>query len=163
MKRSAFAFAVVIATALTGGVFAKGETTQIRISSRNHLAGVVITNPKTLKKFNVWAGRGTQVNGIEQITGFIIDWASGIVVEKPDQLERYEASFYIGNNDLVYGVDYELDPATNRGYVYLPGKDDHRYRRNTLSIFRNLEGYWFHASHEWEEVVNARLVGISRQ
>ena len=53
---------------------------------------------------------------------------------------------------LVYVVSYSLDTSTGRGYVYLPGKKDERYRLNVSTIFRGVEGSWFRASVEWDSI-----------
>jgi|SRR5437016_7770402 len=41
---------------------------------------------------------------------------------------------------------HACDPATERGYVYLPGKGDKFYESNTFLIFRGKEGNWLSAT-----------------
>lgn len=136
-------------------VFAKGITTRITITGAELRNPIEITDPESLKNFNVWSGPGTFVNDVEGNEGFIVDWASGAVAERPSGLREFEVSFYVRyanrpfgeqSDQLAYVVLYSVDPATGRGYVYLPGKGDERYRLNTKAIYRGREGNWFHAT-----------------
>ena len=47
---------------------------------------------------------------------------------------------------------HACDPATERGYVYLPGKGDKFYESNTFLIFRGIEGNWLSATGSWTEI-----------
>src|SRR3989442_1262068 len=119
---------VVLGTAL----LAKGITAKITIRDTRLTTSIAITDPNILNEFNVWAGPGTFVNRVEQTQGFIIDWSSGIVAERPSGLRRYEVSFYVGSSNPVdeqpaYVVFYENDPSSGQGFVYLPGRSDARY------------------------------------
>ena len=49
-------------------------------------------------------------------------------------------TIYRATEELVYVVLYEHDPASRRGFVYLPGRSDHYYWRNVRTILRDLEG-----------------------
>jgi len=49
-------------------------------------------------------------------------------------------------------VFYEYDPATERGYVYLPGRKDEWYQLNVSTIFHGVEGKWFRAWSVWDNV-----------
>lgn len=64
-----------------------------------------------------------------------------------------EPSGEIVREKAIYVVLYEIDPATGKGYVYLPGggKDDWA-AVNTGTIYRGVEGNWFHATREWDSV-----------
>jgi hypothetical protein len=160
--------AVGIALGLSVVVSAKGETTKITISGTSLAKPIEISDVNTVRAFQVWTGPGTRVcvggrgNCIEGTEGFIIDWPSGVVAQKPSGLQHYEVSFYVtdgrgasqsGPEHLAYVVSYEYDPRTSQGYVYLPGKDDERYALNSASIYRGREGNWFHASRAWQDAV----------
>ena len=94
------------------------------------------------------------MNGVEQSGGFIIRWSEGMSSNRPAGLEKYELAFYVEDIGLAYVVDYELDPVSAQGFVYLPGPDDSRYTGNAKSILRGgFEGNWFHASPEWQKLV----------
>jgi hypothetical protein len=102
----------------------------------------------------VWSGAGTfrRLGGgdpIEATDGFIVDWSSGVVADRPKGLPRYEVAFYTGpSTGPVYVVYYAPDPSSDRGYVYLPGKGEELYASNTKSILRGhgFEGHWLYAT-----------------
>jgi len=115
-----------------------------------------ITDPKTLANFNVWTGPGTSWSGTSPrnwVDTFIIDWSQG-GRQRPKGLQRYEVAFYakLPNERLIYVVFYEYDPATQHGYVYLPGRTDEWYRLNVSTIIHGVEGRWFRASSDWDSV-----------
>jgi hypothetical protein len=150
-------------------LLAKGPTSRIVLAGAGLPHPVEITDPALLKDFQVWSGPGTvscvQEKCVEGTTGFIIDWSSGPVSDRPAGLPRYEVSFYATDRRaphaerLVYVVSYEYDASSSRGYVYLPGKDDPQYALNTRSIHRGREGKWFRATAAWDEVVRGVLGG----
>jgi len=151
-----FCLLVVSATVL---LFAKGPTTKITITGVDLNSPVEIRDPDVLKHFNVWSGPGTFTNDVEGTDGFIIDWASGAVPERPDGLHTFEVSFYVRyanrsvseqRDQLAYIVSYAVDPTTGQGYVYLPGQSDTSYRLNTRAIYRGREGNWFRANAAWQ-------------
>jgi hypothetical protein len=161
---AAAAFSLLIVFSAPSHLFAKGITTKITITSPELKSPIEISDPEILKHFNVWAGWGTFVNGVENNEGFIIDWAAGVVDERPSGLRNYEVSFYVRypnrpfneqTDQLVYVVLYETDPATGQGYVYLPGKADERFRLNTKAILRGREGNWFRATAAWQNAIRA--------
>jgi hypothetical protein len=132
-------------------------------------APIEITEPG-VEYFNVWAGPGVFVNGEEQTEGFIIDWPKGIVKQPPAGLERYRVSFYNGCTagqwgcrtpdtlSLVYVVLYDYDPATEQGFVYLPGRDDEWFRFNrTMWHGHGFEGNWLRGRPEWDSYVAPRI------
>jgi len=156
----AAAFTLLIVSSATPLLFAKGITTKIRITGAELQRPIEISNPDILRTFNVWAGPGTFANGVEGNEGFIIDWASGSVRERPRGLRHYEVEFYVRyanrplneqSDQLAYVVSYETDPATGQSYVYLPGKTDEPYRLNTKAIYRGCEGNWFRATAAWQD------------
>jgi hypothetical protein len=162
MRRAISAsFGVLIVFSATLLVLAKGTTTKITITGADLQSPIEISDPEVLKDFNVWSGPGTFVNGVEGKEGFIVDWASGAVTERPTGLRDFELSFYVRyanrpfgeqTDQLAYIVLYSVDPATGQGYVYLPGNADERYRLNTKTIYRGREGNWFRATPAWQSV-----------
>jgi hypothetical protein len=157
--------AMSVALAVSPSLSAKGETTRITISGGDLSSPIAITDPAILRQFQVWSGAGTFhgrggiSNSVEATEGFIVDWPSGVVTDRPDGLQRYEVAFYAGGPLPVYTIFYELDAVTDRGYVYLPGKADELYTVNTSAIFRGhgFEGHWLRATLAWQQVV-ARLL-----
>jgi hypothetical protein len=110
-------------------VFAKADISKITIRGADLKTTIEITDPKTLARFNVWAGPGTSWGGGKSppawVNTFIIDW-SQIVAKHAKGLQRYQVSCYakLPNERLIYVVFYEFDPVTQRGYIYLPGRTD---------------------------------------
>ena len=134
-------------------VLAKGPTLKITIKGANLASPVEITDERILQKFLVWAGTGVSINNAPQTGGFIVDWKKGLVAAPQVTLPRYEVSFHVmhrGPSDYV--VYYAYDPATGRGYVYLPGKGEKFYESNTFLIFRGIEGNWLSATGSWTEI-----------
>ena len=157
-----------LALAVSTALSAKGLTSKITIAGHNLPSPVEITDANIVKQFQVWSGPGTTVcvggrgNCIEGTEGFIVDWSSGAVVQKPSGLQHYEVSFYAidarvpgqpGPEHLAYVVSYEYDAAASQGYVYLPGQGEQWYPLNSASIYRGREGKWFHATHAWQDAV----------
>lgn len=164
----AAAFSLLVILSATPLVFAKGPTTKITITSADLQSPIEIRDREILKNFHVWAGPGTFVNGVEGNEGFIIDWASGAVMERPSGLRKYEVSFYVRyanrpfdeqTDQLAYVVSYAVDPGTGQGYVYLPGKADEPYRLNTKAIYRGREGNWFRATAAWQSAFGKFVYG----
>lgn len=167
----ACAFSLVVLLAAAASLSAKGATTKIIINGTDLAAPIEIADPTILRPFDVWAGPGTMscIRGVcaEGAEGFIIDWAAGVIAQRPTGLRRYTVSFYteqqgLGNagggmpvEEPSYVVLYEYDPAAQRGYVYLPGKDDQLYQMNVKAIFRQREGNWFLATGAWQELAGA--------
>ena len=159
----------LLAVLLIASLDAKGPT--IRIEIRDLVSGAVsqMTERAVLNQFQVWDGPGTYSGPPGQTTegteGFIVDWRSGPISERPAQLRRYELRFYAGPRQgkvppldppekLAYVVLYENDPSTGQGYVYLPGSSDEHFRLNVASIHRQgLNGKWFRASSAWQKAV----------
>jgi len=160
MKRmSSAAFCLLVVFSVTAVVCAKGTTTKITITGGGLQSPVEIKDPQVLKDFNVWSGSGTFANDVEGTEGFIIDWTSGAVRDRPNGLRTFELSFYVRyanrpfsaqTDHLAYIVSYAVDPATGQGYVYWPGKSDEPYRLNTTAVYRGREGNWFRANAAWQ-------------
>lgn len=153
------AFGLLVVFSATAIVFAKGETTRITITGAGLQGPVEISDPRVLKNFNVWSGPGTFAGDVESTEGFIVDWASGVVTNRPSGLRTFALSFYVRyanrpfseqTDQLAYIVSYAVDPATGDGYVYLPGRSDEPYRLNTRAIYRGREGNWFRANAAWQ-------------
>ncbi|MGH9371635.1 MAG: hypothetical protein ACRD15_08910 [Vicinamibacterales bacterium] len=160
MKRVISAsFCLLIVFSVTIVVFAKGTTTKITITGAELQEPIEISDPEVLKNFNVWSGPGTFANGVEGTEGCIVDWPSGAVTDRPNELRTFQLSFYVRyanrpfseqTDQLAYIVSYAVDPATGQGYVYLPGRSDEPYRLNTKAIYRGREGNWFRANAAWQ-------------
>lgn len=130
---------------------AKGDTVRITISGGDLASPVEINDPAVASRFEVWTGPGSSSN---EAQGLNVDWSRG-VLEPPKGLQIYEVSFITTRRDAgPYVVRYAIDPATNQGYVYLPGKADSGYRENVRLILRNIEGNWFRAWSEWEKLAH---------
>jgi len=160
----AVGFFLLTMSLLSPSLSAKGDMVKISIRGGGLTAPIEITNPK-INAFNVWAGPGVVVNGAEQREGFIIEWPKGAVAHLPAGLQRYEVSFYEGREagepSLVYVVDYACDPLTGKGFVYLPGRGDERFRFNrTMWHGQGLEGNWFRATDAWDAFVRPLIAPI---
>lgn len=148
MRRTFTSLFVLLATALISApLSAKGPTLKITIRGDDLPKPIDITDPNVLAPFNIWTSSNEH-------RGLIVDWPQGVVSERPKGLRRYEVFFYANHHaaGLDYVVFYEYDPATKRGYVYVPGESDQWYRLNVFSIYRGNEGQWFHAWSEWDSI-----------
>ena len=142
----AFVVTLIASTALS----AKSPTSKITIMGPGLREVLEVTDLKALDKWNVWGG------------GFI-NRPEGVVAETPAAIgSSYEVSFYITlqNDQLkkVYVVFYYPDPATQGGYIYLPGKADQQYRLNTTAILRDgYDGNWLRATESWNQFIRPLL------
>jgi hypothetical protein len=154
--RETFAALTAIAALMISPIqlSAKGDTVRITITGGDLKVPIEITDPKVASRFQVWVGPGTSSN---EAQGLNIDWSQG-VVEPPKGLQIYEVSFMTTRrNPGTYLVRYAIDPSTNHGYVYLPGKADAGYGENVSLIYRRVEGNWFRAWSEWEKLAHPRI------
>src|SRR5882672_6040524 len=121
MMRKLGVLVAFLSLAIPVRVFAKAEISKITIRGAHLKAPIEITDPKTLANFDVWTGPGTSGTNPKDGDKFVIEWSQG-ATERPKGLQRYEVSFYakLPNERLVYVVLYEYEPATKRGYIYLP-------------------------------------------
>jgi hypothetical protein len=163
MKRLLSVSVTFLLLVIPAQVFAKGETVKITIKGADLKTPIEITDPKVLTEFQVWSGPGTSSSAPgfnPNAPGFIVDWSQA-VAEPPKGLQRYEVSFYakIPNERLIYVVFYAYDPATEHGYIYLPGGTDEWYRLNVSTIFHGVEGKWFRAWSVWESVARPLIAG----
>jgi hypothetical protein len=145
---------------------AEMDTVKIIIAGGDLSARIEITDPAVLAECKVGAGPGHTLwwnsrEGVPIIVdhGFIVDWKRGEVAP-PQGLKTYKISFVTTRHDPgTYVVRYAIDPSTNQGYVYLPGKGDPGYQDDVWLILRGVEGNWFHAWSEWETVANPLSAG----
>jgi hypothetical protein len=144
-------------------LFAKGDISKISIAGPDLKTPIEITEFRDFMGvgYTPWAGPGVRVNRKTQTVGFIIDDWSQPVTERPKGLQRYKVSFYakFPDEQLVYVVFYEYDPATEHGYIYLPGRGDEWYGLNLGTIARGVEGHWFHARTAWNSVARRFIAG----
>jgi hypothetical protein len=163
------ALILVVAAAVIAApeLLAKNETTRITIAGGGLPAPIVITDPPTLKRFNVWNGPGTggTVQGVpwKAAEGFVIAGTTPIE-DRPAGLARYEVSFLVDRQDrngqnMAYVVFYEYDARSARGFVYFPGRNDSQWRTNVFLILREIEGHWYAASQEWKDTVTPLIKG----
>ena len=128
-------------------LLAKGNTIRITINGGNLAVPIEITDPGVAVRFHVWSGPGTSSN---EAQGLIVDWSRGVATP-PKNLPVYEISLLTTRPDhSTYRVSYVVDPSSDEGYVYLPGKADEGYQDNVWLIYRRIEGKWFHAWDEWK-------------
>jgi hypothetical protein len=113
---------------------------------------ITITDESILAGFNIWSGPGNY----PIVRDGSVLWSKGYVSERPKRLPRYEVSFYgtFPDERVMYVVMYEYDPAARKGYLYLPGPGEPWYEVNVRSIYRNVEGHWFHVSPEFDRALN---------
>ncbi len=129
----------------------KAPTVKIIISGGGLGKAMEITDPRILELSNVWHGQ-------------FLDGSRGPAKEPPQDLPRYEVSFYVdlGNNGVrdarkKYVVYYCPDPGAGQGSIYLPGKGDPWYPLNANAIVSGLDGKWYYASPAWEALVKPLL------
>jgi hypothetical protein len=144
-------------------MFAKGSTVKITIKGADLKFPIEITDPEVLTRFQVWSGPGTSAFD-PNAGGFVVDWSQA-VAEPAKGLPRYEVSFYakLQNERLVYVVLYAYDPATDHGYIYLPGRTDKWYELNVSTIYHGVEGRWFRAWSAWEVIARPLIAGAKEK
>jgi hypothetical protein len=154
--RSASLLAAILLVLLAAPAFAKGPTVRIRIEGGSLRAPIVLTDPQVLDPFRVWEGPGASSydNCESQVSSFIVNWSHGATAGPAHGLPCYKVSFWADEpqENLVYAVYYEFDPARKQGYVYLPGPGDDAYQLNTGSTLRDVEGKWFRSWGNWDRV-----------
>ena len=160
MRRRLAVLLSIFVLLLAPELLAKGKTVKIVIAGGDLAKPIEISDPHRLANFQVWTGPGTSSN---QGQGLIVDWARREVKELPEGLTNYEVSFYVNEptERVAYVVLYAFDPSTRHGYVYIPGKSDQYFESNVRTIFRGVEGNWFHAWVIWDSlagplITNAR-------
>jgi len=149
---------IALGCAISQPMSAKGRTVKIVITGPGLPAPIEIGEANAAN-FGIWEGPGVFINGVEQTTGFIIEWPRGIVEEPPATLTRYEVLFYAGcrageagcrnaEPEMVYRVSYAYDRSTRQGFVYLPGS-------NTAVMLHGhgYERHWLRATAKWDSLV----------
>jgi hypothetical protein len=163
MTRIAAVFLVFLWLATPVNVFAKGKTAKIKIQGGDLKTPVAIIDPIILEKFQIWSGLGTSSTdptADPTAPSFVIDWSKGTTSEPLTELPRYELSFYVDlvrTIPLAYVVWYVFDPSTGQGYVYLPAKGEKNYRLNVSTIYRGVEGRWFHSWPQWDNIARSLI------
>jgi hypothetical protein len=137
---------------------AKGLLTRIEVESGSLRAPVEIQDTQALTLFNPWSGRGAWSEGVEQATGFIVDWVSQAPSPAANTGSVFKVRFYArhnsGSEKVAYTVLYTYVASDEaQEAVYLPGKGDAEYSDNVASIFRGVEGKWFRPTAEWQHIV----------
>jgi hypothetical protein len=151
--RRAFALLSLLLLAIPIALFAKGRTVRIVIDGGDLAAPIEISDKTLVDSIVVGRGPGNfSARGpVIYDHGFIVQWSRGEAAAPPS-LRTYNVSFVTTRTDKsTYIVRYAIDPATNQGYVLIPGKDDPAYPDNTWMILRGVEGKWFYAWSEWEK------------
>ena len=146
----------------------KGSITKIIVESPSLPTRIEIVDPEVLGRFTIWSGPG--VGGWDMLktvpkaddAKFIVDWTQGIVSAQRSNSSRYLVRMYVEGRQSprdTYEVEYVIDPADGAGYVYLPGQREEFGRWNSYQISRGVEGNWFKATRDWEEVVRPLIDG----
>ena len=150
----------------TGTAWPKGAIIRIVIDGVDLQAPIELTDPGLLEGFTIWSGPG--VHGWDMLqtspkpddATFIVDWQQGVFEDPPEGMQDYEVRIHIADRQApqnTYEVIYRIDSKTDNGYVYLPRSREGFGRWNTFLIYREVEGEWFHASRDWEEVIRPLL------
>jgi hypothetical protein len=169
MKKAVLTFALALALVLTDVSFAKGPTLKVIISGGDLPSPIEITDRGRLANFRIWEGPGNTIGfGPGAIPawkdeGFVCVWPSAGVVP-PASLKKYQVSFYSNHHQdgLDYVITYAYDPVNRKGYVYLPGRGEAEYARNTFSILRGVEGNWFLARKIWDDLAGPLIQGETK-
>ncbi len=140
--------ALAVAVGIGTSVAAKGETVRLSITGPDLTEPLVVTDAAAL--VHVWSN------------GFI-----GPVSGAPDtSLPRYQVSFHVlparsTTVRVMYVVHFVVDPHTNEGFVYLPGRGEDGYRLNVSTMLRETDdGRWHRAPQAWSRAISARLKTI---
>jgi hypothetical protein len=151
-----YAFALPILLLASAGLRAdgKGDTLRIVIKGEGLSAPIELTDRAVVSQFQVGSGPGANLG---DRPGLIIDWPKG-VADPPKGMRMFEVSFVTArSNPSTYIVQYAIDPATKRSYVFLPADCDAPYKDNVQLIYHGVEGSWYHAWSAWEKLVNPLL------
>jgi hypothetical protein len=146
---------------VTGVCAAKSQVTRIDVM-RGKAALVSIEAPAAAQ-LTIWSGPGTASHAGEASAGDIADWKRG-PVKAPAGGPVYEVAFLCEACEPArqeawrcYGVRYAPGKHGAPGLIQIPEAGDPEFPGNVQTIYRGVEGQWFHASPKWEEIVRARL------
>lgn len=126
---------------------AKGPPDKITISGSGLTRPIEITDQHTLQQLNI-------------LTDISVFAQKGALSFAPKTDHTYEVLLYLKdeNNQLQvrYAIEYVPDQP---GYIYIPGSGDPWFETNIGSISRGstIEGHWFYASKQWNELVQPFL------
>ncbi len=131
---------------------AKAATVKIIISGPNLPAPIEVTDEQILALSNVWAGQ-------------FLD-GSRSSPDRPSQRIPFELAFYVkfqdSNPRLMYVAYYYPDRSSQRGYIYLPGRDEPWYYLNVGTILRSgQDGRWNYASPAWESLIKPVITHVT--
>jgi len=144
---------------LVSPALSKAQLSQLFLSGGKLPRPIEVTDPVLLRASNPWFGT------------FIPQWNQALherIAGPPDTATRYEITFYATfapdkPPHLIYVAYYAYDPATHRGFVYLPGsprrgQDDPWHYPNAGTIIRpDQDGRWNLADPVWCDRINAIL------
>jgi len=153
------ALSLLLNLALAGLLSAKSETVRMTITGCNLPKVVEVSDRSILSGLNIWIGPGTSINGVPDTRDGFAMWSGGAVVEPSKGLPRCEVSLYgrFPEERAMYVFTYLYDPAAKKGYVYLPGKGEKCYETNVGTIYRGVEGKWFHASGQFDDTIGSLI------
>ena len=143
---------------------AKSQITRIEVF-RDGAQLLGIEGPAT-GGLNFWSGPGTggAEAGMSSHSNDIADWKHGAVAPPADGVPVYKVVFLCeacepARKDAwrCYGVRYAPGARRAPGLIQVPAAGDAEFPLNVQTIFRGIEGQWFHASAKWEEIVGAAI------
>ena len=170
LRSAAWVFASLT---LSVPLWAKADTILIEVKGASLISPIEITSPEALHKYTFFDGPGVSTFGGGYAPGSIIDWKSGFVAQPPARRQHYQISFYWPPRErpqagcftekpcLVYVVFYDYDPASKRGFVYLPGRDEKWHNLDINVLYHGVEGHWFKATESWTGFVSNLIANRS--
>ncbi|MCY4531741.1 MAG: hypothetical protein OXC84_05360 [Gammaproteobacteria bacterium] len=114
---------------------------------------IEITDPSILEKLSFWVGPGTNMRDLMRSDGAekrIVNWDTGVVTERPSDLQRVEVKFRVGwspESTIAFCVLYEMEPDSSTAYIYHP-------ITNNAIVAHVDEGAWRYASDRWNEMMD---------
>jgi len=158
--RHLLAIAMFLVAAGHSGAEGRGDTVRIVIRGESLSAPIELSDGATISRFQVESGPGADLG---DRPGLIIDWPRG-VANPPKGLPMFEVSFVTARTSPnTYIVQYAIDPATKRGYVFLPADCDAPYRDNVQMINHGVEGSWYYAWSAWEQLAHPLIERRSKK
>ena len=148
-------------------VWAKGAIVKIVIDGDNLPSPIEIVDPEVLDRFTIWSGPG--VGGWDMLNThpkpddakFIVDWTQGTLQAPPGGSRHYLVKMYVEGREAprdTYEVMYYVDGVGGENSVYIPSYARDGFGQwNTLQVYRGVEGNWFRATRDWDEVARPLL------
>jgi hypothetical protein len=153
-RRALIALASILATGMP--LVAKGNAVTVRIA----IAGVASTNVAAvternlLDRSNVYAGLFLGPLTTDSIDPAWPHYVITLVVEPRTPMPALAPTGVFKQ----YVMHYAIDPATDHGFIYLPGRGEDGYRPNTNLIIRDgNDGRWHRADPTWAGLLNGYL------